>query len=71
MYLYVDLSVFPPRVELRDPDDFTSFAVRVDKAKHAWIAPEMIRSLAGSLSDRVEWREGFEQMMTLRGGMAG
>lgn len=62
MYITVDLSSVPPAVELCDPHDFASFSVRVVPARHAWVAPETLRSLAGGLGSLPEWNEGLEAM---------
>jgi hypothetical protein len=61
MYVHVDASQIPPVVEVRDPDQFTSFSVVVSTPAHVWLEPEAVARLAGRTGDEA-WQEEFAAM---------
>jgi hypothetical protein len=65
MYVSVDLSASPPRLELAEPDDFNSFAVVVEE--HTYVGVDEVLSLAGPRAEDPEWREQFDAMLTFAG----
>jgi hypothetical protein len=63
MYIEIDLSVVPPRVQLREPDDFKAFSVAVIEPEHAWVGPDALRELAGDRASDPKWLEQLDGML--------
>lgn len=63
MFVEVDLGTVPPAVALREPDDLSSFAVRVRAGEHSFVAVEELRALAGERAEDPEWAAAFERML--------
>jgi hypothetical protein len=63
VYVEIDVSVIPPAMVLREPDDFTSFKLTVRQADRALVPVESLRQLAGDRADDPDWRRRFEKML--------
>lgn len=63
MYIEIDLARVPPEVSLRKPSAFDAFKVVVTDPGHAYVAPEVVRELAGELGDDPRWVEQFTAMV--------
>jgi hypothetical protein len=64
MYLEIDLSTVPPKVVLKEPDDFKRFDVVVPDVENTFVSQEELRGLAGDRAEKEEWRQGLEQMLS-------
>jgi hypothetical protein len=63
MRISLDMSAMPPTVQLLDADDLTSLKIVSAQPGHAYIAPETLRALAGSVASEPEWEQRFQKML--------
>jgi hypothetical protein len=63
MIVEVDIHAVPPGVRLREPEQLTSLSVRVVIGPHAFIEPDEIVRLAGSLGEDEQWRRDLRAMV--------
>jgi hypothetical protein len=63
MEIHVALDQMPPRVGLRDADDFAKFKVVVHSDEHVRIPVAFLEQLAGDRVGNPDWRAGFTKML--------
>lgn len=63
MYVELDLTLLPPAIELREPDDFTGFKILVKPGDGAGVPVSVLRALAGERAEDAEWQGNLERML--------
>ncbi|MBS1895312.1 MAG: hypothetical protein JST59_28765 [Actinobacteria bacterium] len=61
MILRIDCKLTPPRVDLLEADDLTSFKTIVVVGRHSWVAPATLEALGPSTDPA--WRKGLSSMV--------
>lgn len=63
MYVEIDLSLVPPALVLREPDNFSGFKVVVKRLDSVGVSAAMLRELAGERVNDPEWQSQFDGML--------